>query len=135
MSEVNLAVLRARYVEDFRGQADSMERERDQMLELPSHMDWVVVLPGNIAVSYKVESEDDMAARDALWGEPRLTDPKPTSVKMAVRMTQELALKNARKTFNGNGEYGEAMRVTDLMTLQIAALRKSADDIEALPPL
>jgi hypothetical protein len=46
-----------------------------------------------------------------------------------------LALKNARKTFNGNGEYGEAMRVTDLMTLQIAALRKSADDIEGLPPL
>jgi hypothetical protein len=127
MSEVNLAVLRARYVEDFRGQASQMELVRNELLSMPSHLDWVVVLPGNIAVAYKVDTDTA--------DEPNLTDPKPTSVKGATLMTQELALKNARKTFNGNGEYGEAMRVTDLMTLQIAALRKSADDIEALPPL
>jgi hypothetical protein len=122
MSEVNLTALRAKYVADFREQADMLDEERKNLLAFPTQLDWVVVMPGNIGVRF--EMADGM-----------LINPKPTTALKATRMNQEFALITARKTFNGSGHYAEPMKVTTLLERQVTGLRKSANDVEGLPPI
>jgi hypothetical protein len=121
MSAVNLSELRARYVADFRAQADRLEAEREAMSGALAD-GWVVVMPGNIAVRFTVEGTV-------------VSSPKPTTAIKATRFSCAMAVQLARQTHNGSGEIATALHVTTLLERQITGLRKSADEVEGLPPI
>jgi hypothetical protein len=117
---LDLASLRAKYIADFRAQADSLEIAREGLSGLLNDS-WVVVMPHDIGVRFTMEGN-------------RVSNPKPTTALMATRFSLNEAIRISHTVQNGNGERATAMHVKTLLERQIDGLRKSADDVERTAP-